>query len=267
MKLFKYRPEIDGLRTLAILAVLIYHADFSIGKQQLLQGGFLGVDIFFVISGFLITSLITKEIDLTGKFSFSNFYERRTRRLLPVLIFVMILSFPFAWAYLLPAHFVDFANSIIASNMFLSNFYWYHSLQVYGAEAGNLKPFLHTWSLSVEEQYYLFFPIILLAIIRWLKQHTIATLTILTLSSFQIAEVMSAIDPSLSFYLLISRFWELLIGSLLAYTLHLHPAKDNDTLLTKTMPSVGLYLILYSIIFVNLDYNHPGFITLLPVFG
>jgi len=267
MALIKYRPEIDGLRTIAILAVIIYHADFFYEQHHIFQGGFFGVDIFFVISGFLITSLITKELNTTGKFSFLNFYDKRARRLLPVLTFIIIFVFPFAWTLLLPASFIDFAKSIIASNVFLSNFYWYESLQVYGAEASSLKPFLHTWSLAIEEQYYFIFPIILIAAIRWLKINVIAILTIITLVSLQFAEVVSGKEPSFSFYLLPSRFWELLIGSLLAYTLHIHPAKENDTLLTKTMPSIGLYLIIYSIIFVDFDSNHPGFITLLPIIG
>ena len=114
MALIKYRPEIDGLRSIAVLAVIIYHADFFIKDTHLLQGGFLGVDIFFVISGFLITSLITEELNTTKKFSFLNFYNRRIRRLLPVLIFVFIFSFPLAWILLLPESFIDFSKSVIA---------------------------------------------------------------------------------------------------------------------------------------------------------
>ncbi len=268
MSIIKYRPEIDGLRTIAVLSVIIYHADFFLGKHQVLQGGFFGVDVFFVISGFLITSLITKELNTTGKFSFLHFYDRRARRLLPVLLVIFFVSYPFAWHLLLPESFVDYAKSIIASNIFLSNFYWYDSLQVYGAESSNLKPFLHTWSLAVEEQYYFIFPIILIAAVRWFKLNVIGILTLLILLSLQFAEIMSSSDSSFSFYMLISRFWELLIGSLLAYTLYIHPARENDTLLTKIMPSVGIYLILYSIVFIDYNSsNHPGFITLLPVVG
>ena len=158
----KYRPEIDGLRALAVLSVIFYHAQIKINGSQLLAGGYLGVDIFFVISGYLITSIILKELVTTGSFSFKHFYERRIRRILPVFFFVMLASLPFAWMYFLPISFIDFSKSILYSLGFSSNFYFFFSGQQYGAESGLLKPFLHTWSLSVEEQYYILFPIVLL---------------------------------------------------------------------------------------------------------
>ncbi len=159
----KYRPEIDGLRTIAVLSVLIYHAEFKLSSDViLLMGGYLGVDIFFVISCFLITSLILEEFDKTSGFSILRFYERRVRRLLPALLLVFSISMPFAWYYFLPEHLVDFSNSLISSLFFGSNLYWHFSLQEYGAESSLLKPLLHTWSLAVEEQYYIFFPLLLL---------------------------------------------------------------------------------------------------------
>ena len=161
MKL-NYRPEIDGLRAISVSAVILYHAQISIFGYQPFQGGFIGVDIFFVISGYLITSIIIKELITKNSFSFKNFYERRVRRILPVLLVVMVTFFPFAWIYLVPAHFEDFSKSIIYSIGFSSNFYFYKSDQIYGAIDGTLKPFLNTWSLSVEEQFYILFPIALL---------------------------------------------------------------------------------------------------------
>ena len=125
MKLI-YRPEIDGLRAIAVLSVILYHAEISFFGKNLFQGGFIGVDFFFVISGYLITSLILKELELTGNFSFKNFYERRARRILPVLLFVMLLSLPFAWKYLLPSSFIDYAKSLLYSLGFTSNFYFYN---------------------------------------------------------------------------------------------------------------------------------------------
>lgn len=263
----KYRPEIDGLRTIAVLSVIIYHAEFAFGTGKLLPGGFLGVDVFFVISGFLITSLMMKEFHKTGTISIANFYERRARRLIPALFIVMLASMPFAWMYLLPEQLVDYANSLISSLLFGSNFYWNYSLQEYGAESGLLKPFLHTWSLAVEEQFYIVYPLILLAIYKWCKSHTIVLLTAGLLLSLQFAEWMTPLDSSFSFYMLPSRFWELLAGGLLANILHLHPQKENDALLNKTMPMLGLFLILHSIIFTEFDSSHPGFITLFPVIG
>ena len=166
-----YRPEIDGLRTLAVLSVIIYHAQFSLSDKILLKGGFLGVDIFFVISGYLITSLILKELKTTNNFSFFYFYQRRARRILPVLFTVMVASIPFAWLYLLPARLIDFSKSILYSIGFNSNFYFHYSGLRYGAEDGLLKPFLHTWSLSVEEQFYVIFPVILILIFKFFKKY------------------------------------------------------------------------------------------------
>ena len=152
-----YRAEIDGLRSIAVGAVILYHAQIIIFGHQLFKGGFIGVDIFFVISGYLITSIILKELFATGSFSFKYFYERRIRRILPALLFVMLVSLPFAWIYLLPNTFVDFSQSIIYSIGFSSNLYFHYTGQQYGADSGLLKPFLHTWSLSIEEQFYLNF--------------------------------------------------------------------------------------------------------------
>jgi peptidoglycan/LPS O-acetylase OafA/YrhL len=263
----KYRPEIDGLRTIAVLSVIIYHAEFLLGGHKLLPGGFLGVDVFFVISGFLITSLMMKEFEKTGTISIRNFYERRARRLLPALLVVMLASMPLAWLYLLPEQLIDYAKSLISSLLFGSNFYWNHSLQQYGAESGLLKPFLHTWSLAVEEQYYIVFPLILLGIYKWCKSHSIVLLSTGLLMSLLFAEWMSPQDASFSFYLLPSRFWELLAGGLLANILHFHPQNENDPLLNKTMPILGLFLIIYSVIFTDLSARHPGFVTLVPVIG
>ncbi|MBE7536057.1 MAG: acyltransferase [Anaerolineales bacterium] len=147
----KYRPEIDGLRMIAVMAVIIYHAEFAWKDGFLLEGGFFGVDVFFVISGFLITTLIINEYQTTSRFSLKRFYERRARRILPALFTVMLVSLPFGWIYLLPDQLTDLSKSQIASLLFGSNFYWLKSLQEYGVESGLLKPFLHTWSLAIEE--------------------------------------------------------------------------------------------------------------------
>ena len=159
-KRIKYRPEIDGLRAVAVISVILYHAQISFSHYELFRGGFIGVDIFFVISGYLITSIIYKELIFQGSFSFKNFYERRVRRILPILLLVILSSIPFAWLYLLPVNFVDYSKSILFSLGFNSNFYFWSSGLSYGAESALFKPFLHTWSLSVEEQFYILFPLI-----------------------------------------------------------------------------------------------------------
>ena len=160
MKL-NYRPEIDGLRAISVLAVIFYHLELSLYEKNLFQGGFLGVDFFFVISGYLITSLILKELSLTGSFSLKNFYERRARRILPALILVMLFSIPFAWKYLLPSSLIDYSKTLLYSLGFTSNFYFYNIESNYFDLDSKFRPFLHTWSLSVEEQFYLLFPIFL----------------------------------------------------------------------------------------------------------
>ena len=126
-----YRPEIDGLRAIAVGVVILYHAQINIFGKYPFQGGFIGVDIFFVISGYLITSIILKELINTGSFSFKYFYERRVRRIIPVLIVVMLVSLPFAWMYLLPNSFIDFSKSIIYSLGFGSNFYFHYSVWIW----------------------------------------------------------------------------------------------------------------------------------------
>ena len=165
-----YRPEIDGLRAIAVISVIFYHANVVIFDEELFKGGFIGVDIFFVISGYLITSLILRELNTTQSFSFINFYQRRVRRILLPLFFVMLLCFPVAWVHLDPGNFIDFSKSILYSIGFSSNFYFHYSGLQYGTEDGLLKPLLHTWSLSVEEQYYILFPVILLIIFKFFRK-------------------------------------------------------------------------------------------------
>jgi peptidoglycan/LPS O-acetylase OafA/YrhL len=168
-----YRPEIDGLRAIAVGSVILYHARLNISGYEPFIGGFIGVDIFFVISGYLITSIILKELVTTGSCTFKHFYERRVRRILPVLLFVMLTSLPFAWMYLFPSSLIDFSKSILYSLGFSSNFYFHYSGQEYGAVDGLFKPFLHTWSLSVEEQFYILFPIVLFVTFKYLRQYLI----------------------------------------------------------------------------------------------
>ena len=262
-----YRPEIDGLRAIAVGAVILYHTQISILGYQPFKGGFIGVDIFFVISGYLITSIILKELITTGTFSFKYFYERRLRRILPALLFVMVMSLPFAWIYLLPSSFVDFSKSIIYSLGFSSNYYFYFSGQQYGAESGILKPFLHTWSLSVEEQYYILFPTVLLIIFKYFRKYLIHALILCFIFSFGFSNWTSENYPSVSFYFIHTRIWELLAGSILAYFEISNGARSKNKLLNQIIPIIGLILILHSILLFNDRMFHPSFYTLSPTIG
>ena len=262
-----YRPEIDGLRAIAVCAVILYHAQITILGLEPFKGGFIGVDIFFVISGYLITSIILKELVTTGKFSFKHFYERRVRRILPALLFVMIVSLPFAWIVLLPSSFIDFSKSILYSLGFSSNLYFWYSGQNYYAESGLLKPFLHTWSLSVEEQYYIFFPIVLLITFKYFKKYLIHILIFGFIISLGLADWSSKNYPYASFYFIHTRMWELLTGSILAYFEITLGHRSQNRILNLILPFIGLILIGHSILFFNEKMFHPSFYTLSPIIG
>ncbi|MFL2893924.1 MAG: acyltransferase family protein [Candidatus Pelagibacter sp.] len=262
-----YRPEIDGLRAIAVVAVILYHAKIIIFGYQPFKGGFIGVDIFFVISGYLITSIILKELVSTGSFSFVHFYKRRIRRILPALLFVMLVSLPFAWIYLLPESFVEFSKSILSSLGFGSNFYFHYVGQEYGAESSLLKPFLHTWSLSIEEQYYILFPFTFFLFFKYFRKQIVIILILVFFISLLMADWGSRNYPSLSFYVLPTRGWELILGSIIAYFEIQLGHRNKNEILSLILPSVGLFLILHSIIFFNDKILHPSFYTLSPVIG
>ena len=161
-----YRPEIDGLRALAVIPVILFHAGF-----ELFSGGFVGVDVFFVISGYLITTILIEDME-NNRFNILNFYERRARRILPALFFVMLVCVPFAWMWMLPSQMKDFSQSLVAVSLFASNIlFWKEG--GYFDSAVEEKPLLHTWSLAVEEQYYLLFPIFLFVVWRFGKKTSI----------------------------------------------------------------------------------------------
>jgi len=264
MKLL-YRPEIDGLRAIAVLSVIIYHAQFSIFEKKFFSGGFFGVDIFFVISGYLISLLILKELYATGNFSFSYFYERRIRRIFPVLFLVVIVSLPFAWNYLIPSAFVEFSKSILFLTIFSSNFFFYKTNVAYGAENSLLKPFLHTWSLSVEEQFYLIFPIIFFFFFKFLRRYIFFLITFLLLFSFFFTNFIAYNDKLLSFYILPARAWELLSGSLLAYLEIKNFKNFNKKNKHQFIACFGFCLIIFPIFFFDEQFKFPIIFTLTTI--
>ncbi len=250
MKL-SYRPEIDGLRAIAVGAVILYHSKINFLNSEIFQGGFIGVDIFFVISGYLITSIILKELVTTGTFSFKYFYERRVRRLLPALLFVILCSLPFGYLILLPEPFIDFSKSIISSVFFISNIYFNFTGNIYGDEHTLLKPFLNTWSLSVEEQYYILFPIFLIFTIKFFKKYLLTLFCVGFLISISFSQYSSINHPGFNFYQIFSRGFELLLGSLLSY-FELNKVKwdKSSRELNQLFPKLGILLIIFSIFFL-----------------
>ena len=263
----KYRPEIDGLRAIAVGSVILYHAQIYFLDKQVFPGGFIGVDIFFVISGYLITSIIFKELLYTDNFSYMKFYERRIRRILPALLFVISSILPLAWLFLLPYDFVAFVESIIYSLSFSSNIFFYYSGEIYEATSSLLIPFLHTWSLSVEEQFYILFPVIYLFIFKYYKKYIFYFLATIFLCSLFYATWLSINNQAQSFYFIQTRIWELLAGSILAYFEVNLGHRNKNNLYGKFFPSFGLLLIIFSVFFFNDQTFHPSFYTLLPIIG
>ena len=264
----KYRPEIDGLRAIAVIFVILYHSQLTLFNIQPFKGGFIGVDIFFVISGYLITSIILYELKLKGTFSFQYFYQRRIRRIIPAFFTVMVFSTILAWIYLPPSRLVEFSKSIIYSIGFGSNYYFYESGLNYFEFEGLFIPFLHSWSLSVEEQYYIIFPILLLIFFKYAKNFLLVAIIFGLVISLIIAHYGSSNSPSVTFYFIHSRMWELLAGSLLAYMEINLGRKFSSKLLNQIMPLIGLMLIFFSLIlFHNENIRHPSIYTLPPIIG
>ena len=204
MKL-NYRPEIDGLRALAVISVVLYHAKFSIFNLNIFSGGFLGVDIFFVISGYLITLIILKELSISKKFSFINFYERRARRIIPAFFFILIFISPLAWLILLPFDYIVYAKSNISAALFYSNYFFWKDQLVYASESALLKPLLHTWSLSIEEQFYILFPLIFILFWKYLRKYLLIILILGLVISLIFSDFISYQFPTFNFYNLLSR--------------------------------------------------------------
>ncbi|PCK88416.1 acyltransferase [Rhizobium sophoriradicis] len=258
-----YRPEIDGLRAISVIAVILYHAEFTIAGHTLLQGGYIGVDVFFVISGFLISQILLTEIEATGRVDFLKFYTRRARRILPALFAVVFATMPFAYYLLLPSELLDYANSIGSSLLFGSNIYFYFTAAQYGEPDTLLKPFLHTWSLSVEEQFYIGFPLLLLITRRYLKSRFLPCVLLMAALSFVFCVLTVRYDQQQAFYSPLTRAWELLAGTLLAY----YEVRRGRARPRPLLAAVGLVLVLGSLILFRKDTVHPGLFTVIPVIG
>jgi len=250
-----HRPEIDGLRTIAVMPVILSHAKFG-----LVPGGYLGVDIFFVISGFLISIMLLEDLE-TGRFSLIRFYERRARRILPALVVMIAVTSLFAWAWLLPAELKKYSDSLIAVALFGSNFLFWQT-DNYFSPVADLAPMLHTWSLAVEEQYYLLFPLVLLGLWRFGRRHIVLALVLASLASLLLSHYASRHHASANFYLAPTRVWELLAGALAGWVmLHRPPAASGGA------AGVGLALILASMVMFDETTPIPSLLALVPVGG
>lgn len=255
-----YRREIDGLRAVALLPVILYHAGF-----EQFSGGFIGVDVFFVISGFLITSIILTEKQ-AGTFSLVNFYERRARRILPALFFVMLACLPFSWFWMLPNQLNGFSESLVSVSLFISNIYFKKDTGYFAATAEE-KPLLHTWSLAVEEQYYLIFPALVLLLWRFGRKWLLLVLSLLAASSLLFSELDSSNRTDEIFYDTRGRVWELLIGSFIVI-LNSEKIKFNNSANGRQTGSlIGLALIVYAIFAFDKSTPFPSSYTLIPTLG
>ncbi len=256
-----YRPEVDGLRCVAVMAVILYHAGFSA-----FPGGYVGVDVFFVISGYLITSILVADLT-AGKFSFRKFYERRARRIFPALFFVMLCCVPFAWAWLTPSQLRDFFQSVVAVTLFVSNVYFWLKSGYFGTNTETIA-LLHTWSLSVEEQFYVVFPIVLMLLWRVWRAGQTLVLVVLGVASFAACVWFETRDPSFNFFFAPSRAWELIAGSMVA----LHRTRwtsgpMSHRTLAELLGTLGMALVLLAVFGYDKDTPFPGRYAIAPVLG
>ena len=251
----KYRPEIDGLRALAVVPVILFHAGF-----ELFSGGFVGVDVFFVISGYLITTILIEDLE-NQRFSLVNFYERRARRILPALFFVMLVCIPFAWMWMLPDPLENFGQSLVAATLSANNVLLYLTAGYWNL-ASEFKPLLHTWSLGVEEQYYVIFPLLLLLTWRFGKGIVLLSIIVIASVSLALSEWLSRENPQAAFFLIHTRAWELLAGSIAAFVVQKRGVQKNNLLAI-----IGLAAIIFAIFFYDETTPFPSVYALVPVLG
>ncbi len=259
-----YRPEIDGLRALAVLLVVSYHY-FAV------RGGFVGVDIFFVISGYLISYQIFADLD-RGSFSLMEFYAKRIRRIFPPLLLMIVATLIAGWLLLLPTDFQSLGKHAAAGVMYVSNLLLWTEAGYFDAPSG-YKPFLHLWSLGIEEQFYLTWPLAMILLYRFVRTK-LSVLLVLTALSFVLSLIATVKNQDLAFYMPVTRFWELAAGGVLAYcTLHPSaiPGKCFDLPVGRWLRGysfeIGLSILVAVVLLVDKNSAYPGFWALMPVIG
>lgn len=265
-RIYHYRPDIDGLRALAIIFVLLYHV-----FPDTVKGGFIGVDVFFVISGFLISGIILTELN-NESFSFLTFYSKRIKRILPVLIVVIATSLLLGWLFLLPKEFKELGKHIAGGAGFVANFTLWSDAGYFDA-IPELKPLLHLWSLGVEEQFYLLWPLVLFIVwkilpasINHFKVMTYFVVAALLLS-FTLNVALITTKPDMVFYFPLTRFWEIFIGAALCIALMRHPKNELLKTHANLLSAIGVALILIAVLSIDKNSVFPGWWAILPTVG
>ncbi|MBS0277020.1 MAG: acyltransferase [Proteobacteria bacterium] len=252
----RYRPDVDGLRAVAVLAVVFYHYGF-----WQVPGGFVGVDIFFVISGFLITGILHREM-AEGRFTIRHFYERRIRRIFPALFSMLLAATIAAWCLLFPLDFEHYAESLIATSVFAANFEFWREVGYFDSSAA-FKPLLHLWSIAVEEQFYLIFPAILLLVRRYSRRNLLLVVGGLLVASFAYSAWQVARAPETAFYLLPARMWELMLGAAVAVA----PLPPPTRWVREALALTGAALIGWAMWTYENWMPFPGLAALAPCLG
>ena len=256
----EYRREIDGLRAVALIPVMLFHAGF-----ETFSGGYVGVDVFFVISGYLITSIVQRSLE-EGRFSILGFYERRMRRILPALFLVLLVSFLFAWGWMLPSDMDAYSASLASVSLFGSNILFWRTSGYFDAQA-ELKPLLHTWSLAVEEQFYVLYPLLLVLVWVRGRKAFAGIVTVGAVVSFALAEWGADLSPSFTFYLLPTRAWELALGALAAVYLSSRQPPAGGSRSREMAALLGLALIAFAVLAFDDATPFPGRYALVPTLG
>lgn len=252
-----YRADVDGLRAVAVMVVVLFHAGF-----EQLSGGYIGVDVFFVISGYVIMLSLLHMLN-NGRFSITEFYYRRAKRIMPALFFTLLLTSVAAHTFFLPELYEQYLQSLIAALTFLSNVFFWKTTNYFGS-AAELKPLLHTWSLSLEEQYYLFAPLYVAAVYKWFNKNWYWALYPPLITSFLLSCFLMDKAASANYFMLPTRGWEILLGAVLAAA---PPFKVRSLLLANLLSISGIALIAYTAFYFDKSTVFPGYSALLPCLG
>jgi peptidoglycan/LPS O-acetylase OafA/YrhL len=257
----KYIPGLNGLRAIAIIAVIGYHSKIQYFGSYIFEGGFFGVDIFFIISGYLMTFLIINEYKINKIFSFKKFIIKRIKRIVPALFFWIIIALIFGYYFFLPSYNIDLGKSALSSIIFLSNIYYYLNDTIYSDIVNLHKSLLHTWSLSLEMQFYLTFPFIILFFYKNFKKNILVTNFIIILLLFLLSTILFYFDRSFAFYNLPARLWQFFLGSTIYFL------KKENLLSNNIFSYIGFFLVLLSILLFENNDPNLVLVSILPSFG